>query len=369
MTMIVPFNNLSELHCKIKTEIVESISNVIDKSAFISGSETESFEIAFAKKLGVKHCIGVGSGTSALWISLKMSGIGIGDEVIVPANTFFACAEAVELCGAIPVFIDNDECFNIDITKIESSINENTKAIMAVHLYGQMCDVDEILKICNKYDLLLIEDCSQSHFAKSNGKFAGTFGDCACFSFYPGKNLGAMGDAGCIVTNNDSLAEKCRLFRNHGEEGKSKHTIIGFNSRMDGFQSAVLKIKLAYIHDWNKKREELAQEYISRLMDCSFIQLPLVQKGNTHAFHLFVIKAERRDNLKIFLQESGINTGIHYPTPLPFLPVYKSKYNDDRNLFPNASANENILLSLPIYPDLSTNQIDYVTDKIKEFYK
>lgn len=367
--MIVPFNNLSELHSKIKTEVVESFSSVIDKSAFVLGSVTESFEIAFAKKLGVKNCIGVGSGTSALWISMKMSGIGFGDEVIVPANTFFACAEAVELCGAKPVFVDNDEYFNIDFTKIESCVNEKTKAIMAVHLYGQMCNVVEIKKLCNKHNLLFIEDCSQSHFAESNGGFAGTFGDCACFSFYPGKNLGAMGDAGCIVTNNDNLAEKCRLFRNHGEAGKSKHTIIGFNSRIDGFQAAVLEIKLAYIDDWNKKREMIAQKYISRLMDCSFIRLPLIQKGNTHVFHLFVIKAKNRDELREYLSKNGISTGIHYPTPLPMLPVYKSKYFNNRNQFSEALANSPLLLSLPMFPDLSTDQIEYVTDRIKEFYK
>ncbi len=366
--MNIPFNNLKLIHSPIKDEILRNFSDIIDDSAFVGGKYVEEFEKAFAEKLGTKHCIGVSNGTTALWVAMKSCGIGIGDEVILPANTFFACAEAVEMCGAVPVFVDNDEYFNIDITKIENAISPRTKMIMAVHLYGQACEIERISEICKKHNLLLLEDCSQSHFSKYRGKYCGTYGDIATFSFYPGKNLGAFGDAGGIVTNDDILAERCKLFRNHGEAGKSNHVMVGFNCRINPFQAVALKVKLRFIDDWIAKRKMIADLYQKHLADCEKIHLPKTKENSVHTFHLFVILAEDRENLRNFLIEKGIATGIHYPVPLPFLPVYQECYSNKEILFPNAKNFSSKILSLPIFPGMTEEQIKYVCENILSFY-
>ncbi|HOK38248.1 MAG: DegT/DnrJ/EryC1/StrS family aminotransferase [Bacteroidales bacterium] len=366
--MNIPFNNLKLIHNPIKEEILSNFSDIIDNSAFVGGKYVEEFEKTFAEKLGTKHCIGVSNGTIALWVAMKACRIGIGDEVILPANTFFACAEAVEMCGAIPVFVDNDEYFNIDITKIEKAISPKTRMIMAVHLYGQACEIQKISAICKKHNLLLLEDCSQAHFSKNGGKYCGTYGDIATFSFYPGKNLGAFGDAGSIVTNDDILAERCRLIRNHGEAGKSNHVMIGFNCRMNPFQAVALNVKLRYIDDWNTKRKMIADMYQKYLGDCEKIILPKIKPNSVHTFHLFVILAEDRQNLRNFLTEKGIATGIHYPIPLPFISVYKDSYVNKEILFPNAINFSSRILSLPIFPGMTEEQIKYVCENILSFF-
>lgn len=365
--MKVPFNDLSKLHSSFKNELVDSFANIVDSSAFIGGRHVEDFELNFANKLGVKHCIGVGSGTAALWSSFMMLGFGKGDEIILPANTFFACAEAVCLCGAKPIFVDNDMYFNIDADKIVEKITKKTKAILAVHLYGQACNLELIGDICKSYNLVMVEDCSQSHFAKFDGRMLGTFGKIAAFSFYPGKNLGAMGDAGCVVTNDDDLAHKIRLFRNHGEYQKSKHQIVGFNSRLDAIQAAILNIKLKYIEDWNAKRQQAAKMYYDLLKDCKEIALPLVLPTNLHAYHLFVIKAQKRDELQVFLSNNNIGTGIHYPISLPFVQALKYLNHSECD-YPVSYKNQDLILSLPIFPDITSEQIEYVSSKIIEFY-
>lgn len=367
--MKISFNNLNLSNSIVENEILTEILKIIRESAFIGGESVDDFEIKFAEKLRVKHCIGVSNGTAALWISLKALGIGEGDEVIVPANTFFACAEAVETAGAKPVFCDNDEYFNIDVTKLENLMSERTKAIMVVHLYGQACDIDEIKVICKKYNLFLIEDCSQAHFSKYKNEYCGSFGDIATFSFYPGKNLGAMGDAGAIVTNNDDYAEKCRLFRNHGEAGKSNHVMIGFNCRLDAIQAAVLKVKLKYIDEWNRQRNEIASIYVSELGSCDNIVLPKVKSKNYHSFHLFVILAEKRYELKNFLQSVGISTGIHYPLPIPLMPIYKDLWAEHIERLRMCISYSEKLLSLPIFPGMTKEEVMYVTKMIKQFYE
>ncbi|MDD4216601.1 MAG: DegT/DnrJ/EryC1/StrS family aminotransferase [Bacteroidales bacterium] len=365
--MKVPFNDLSKLHSELKNEFQHTFESIIENSAFVGGKHVGEFESCFAKKLGVKHCIGVSSGTAALFASFKMLGFTFNDEIILPANTFFACAEAISLCGATPIFVDNDEYFNINVNKIEQKIITKTKAILAVHLYGQSANLSALQNLCTTYNLLLIEDCSQSHFSFYNKKILGTLGKAAIFSFYPGKNLGAFGDAGCVVTNDDELAHKLRLFRNHGEYQKSKHQLIGFNCRLDGIQAAILKIKLQYIDIWNEKRRVAAEYYIELLKDCKSIILPKIMPQNTHTFHLFVIKALKRDKLKDFLAENEIGTGIHYPIALPFLSVYSHLGAKEKD-YPEAFKNQKMILSLPIYPDISRQQIRYVVDKIIEFY-
>ena len=365
--MLVPFNDLYALHSDIMSELNDAFVSVVANSAFVGGRFVDEFESNFAEKIQRKHCIGVGSGTAALFATFKMLGIADNDEVILPANTFFACAEAISLCGAKPVFVDNDEYYNIDVRKITSKITSNTKAVLAVHLYGQSCDISVIQKICTINNLALIEDCSQAHFAKFNDKTIGTFGKLAIFSFYPGKNMGALGDAGCIVTDDDDLAYKLRLFRNHGEYQKSKHQIIGFNTRLDGIQASMLNIKLKYIDGWNEKRRIAADHYSSLLKNCTFVELPKVMEYNKHTYHLFVIKAQKRNDLIAYLSKNNIGTGIHYPIALPSLSVYKNEgFTEDE--FPNAISNQELILSLPIYPSISYQQIKFVCDKIIEFY-
>jgi dTDP-4-amino-4,6-dideoxygalactose transaminase len=366
--MKVPFNDLSALHSGIKDELDDTINNVIENNAFIEGSFLETFERNFAEKLNVRHCIGVGSGTAAIWIALKMSGVKDDHEVILPANTYVACTEAIKMTGAKPVYADHDTYFNLDPVELEKKISSKTKAVLPVHLYGQPAQMDEISKICHAHDLIMIEDCAQAHFSTFKGKHTGSFGKAATFSFYPGKNLGAMGDAGCIVTNDDELARKARLFRNHGFEQKNVYEMEGFNSRLDGLQAAILNLKLKYVDKWNEKRRTLAIMYLDLLSSCKSIILPEVRDLESHVFHLFVIKAENRDELRNFLNSKGIGTGIHYVQSLPEIPLYNPG-GDIKKAFPNAVKNSAHLLSLPIYPDMTIAQLNHVVNSIEDFYK
>jgi len=365
--MKVPFNDLAGLHKSLRKEIDAVFNEVLTGSGFVLSNLVSDFENAFANKLGVKHCIGVGNGTDALIITLKMLGLSDGDEVILPANSFVASAEAVCLAGGKPVFVDHDRFFTIDTYKIEDKITPQTKAIIPVHLYGQPANISPIQKICNRFGLWMVEDCAQSHFSTYHNNFTGTFGDAACFSFYPGKNLGALGDGGCIVTNNDDLAERVRMFRDHGSLKQLKHQIIGCNSRLDGLQAAVLNLKLKYIDEWNRKRFDIALRYLEKLKDCKYIQLPELRNDSSHIFHLFVIKAQDRDKLAGYLSEKQVQTGVHYHTAIPFLPAFAHLQYKPID-FAVSYSNMSKLITLPLFPNMSTEQTNYVAECILEFY-
>ncbi len=367
--MKIPFVDLKIQYISLKNKIDIAIKNVIDDVSFVGGNYVTDFEKAFSESYGVKHCIGVGNGTDALYITLKMLGIEQGDEVITVANSWISTSETISQTGARPVFVDIEkDYYTIDITQIENKINSKTKAIIPVHLYGQPAQIDIIKQICNKHQIHLIEDCAQAHFAEFNRQFVGTFGIAATFSFYPGKNLGAYGDAGAIITNDDNLANKIRMYANHGALTKHNHLIEGINSRLDCIQSAILKVKLPHIHEWNKARLNNALLYNKLLTDVKQVETPKIRHNTKHIFHVYEIRAENRKILIDYLNTKNIQTAIHYPTPLPFLPAYKY-LNHKLDEFPICANYMNKILSLPMYPELSEEQIHYVVNTIKEFYK
>lgn len=367
--MQVPFVDLKAQYNSIKPAIDGAIQQVITETAFIGGTHVKAFDTAFAAAYGVKHCIGCANGTDAIYIIMRMLGIGPGDEVITTACSWISTSETIGQTGATPVFVDIEpDYFTIDVKKIEEKITKNTKAIIPVHIYGQVVDIEAIAAICKKHNLHLIEDCAQSHFSQYKGKNAGTWGIAGTLSFYPGKNLGAYGDAGAIITNDDRLAEKCRMFANHGALIKHQHQIEGINSRLDGLQAAILSAKLPYIQEWTEKRIANAKIYDEQLKNIKCIKIPPVRPDSRHTFHLYVIRAERRDELALHLKNKGIETAIHYPTPLPFLPAY-SHLKADRKQYPLAAAYQDQILSLPMYPELTKETIGYIASAIADFYK
>jgi dTDP-4-amino-4,6-dideoxygalactose transaminase len=365
--MKIPFVDLKAQYFSIKDEIDNAIQKVIEDSAFIGGKYLASFERDFADYLGVKHCIGVGNGTEALFITLKCLGIAQGDEVITADNSFIAASEAITLTGAKVVFVDCDEkTYNIDVKKLEQSITNRTKAIIPVHLYGQPADMEPILEIARKYNLKVIEDAAQAHGAKYKGLKIGTIGDCACFSFYPGKNLGAYGDAGAIVTNNYELAQKMRMFANHGRKEKYNHVFEGINSRLDGLQAAILDIKLKHLEQWVERRKTIARMYDEGLKNT--VITPYVLPGARHVYHLYVIRIKNRDRVREFLAEKGISTGIHYPTPLPFLEAYSYLGHKPAD-FPVVYSIKDELLSLPIHGDMTDEQVECVIEQLNDIMR
>lgn len=366
--MQVPFVDLRKQYHSLKKEIDNAIFSVIEESEFIKGKYVAAFEKEFAQAYGVKHCIGVANGTDAIYILLKMLGIGEGDEVITVANSWISTSETITQAGARVVFVDTEpDFFSIDISKIEEKITPRTKAIIPVHLYGQAAEVDKVKAICEKHKLIMIEDCSQAHFAEINGQTIGTFGLASTFSFYPGKNLGAYGDAGAVITNDDDLARKVRMYSNHGALVKHQHEMEGINSRLDGMHAAILSVKLPHIKKWNEMRLKNALYMNEKLAGIKGIEIPKIRKGSTHIFHLYVIMAERRDELQKYLKEKGIETAIHYPTPLPLLPAYKYLGQSEKD-FPVTAQNQKKILSLPMFPELSNEQMDYVADCLTKFY-
>lgn len=366
--MQVPFVDLRAQYHSLKKEIDNAIFSVIEESEFIKGKYVAAFEKEFAAAYGVKHCIGVANGTDAIYILLKMLGIGEGDEVITVANSWISTSETITQAGARVVFVDTEpDYFSIDVSKIEEKITPRTKAIIPVHLYGQAAEVDKVKAICDKHKLIMIEDCSQAHFAEINGKTIGTFGLASTFSFYPGKNLGAYGDAGAVITNDDDLARKVRMYSNHGALIKHQHEMEGINSRLDGMHAAILSVKLPHIKKWNEMRLKNALYMNEKLGTIKGIEIPKIRKGSTHIFHLYVIKAQRRDELQKYLKEKGIETAIHYPTPLPLLPAYKYLGHSEKD-FPVTAGNQKMILSLPMFPELSKEQMDYVADCLTKFY-
>lgn len=366
--MKIPFVDLYAQYLSLKPEIDSAIEGIIKDTSFIGGKPVTGFEKNFAEKYGVKHCISVGNGTDAIYIVLKMLGIGDGDEVITVANSWISTSETVGQTGASPVFVDIEPDYStIDADKIEEKITSNTKAIIPVHLYGQSAEIDKIKQICKKYNLFLIEDCAQSHFAEYKGKKVGTFGDAATFSFYPGKNLGAYGDAGCIITNNDDLAQKCLMYARHGAIEKHNHQMEGINSRLDGLQAAILNVKLPFIDDWNKKRLENALYYNELLKNVNGIIMPKIRENAKHIFHLYVVRTEKRDELQNYLSENGIQTAIHYPVALPLMPAYKKLSYSEADI-PIAAKFQSEILSLPMFPELKKEEIEYVVETIKNFF-
>lgn len=363
----IHFVDLYAQYISIKEDIDRAISNVIRETAFIKGKYVDIFEKNFARLYGAKHCIGVGNGTDAIYIILKQLGIKEGDEVITVSNSWISTSETISQTGAKPIFVDIDPGqYTIDVSKIEEKITSRTKAIIPVHIYGQPAELKEIDSLCKKYGLNLIEDCAQAHFAEYDGKKVGLFGIASSFSFFPGKNLGAYGDAGCILTNDDELADKMRRFANHG--GKPHHYIEGINSRLDGLQAAILDAKLPYILQWTEKRIEIAKKYFERLNKVDSIILPRITPHTKHVFHLLVIRCDNRETLQKQLDKNGIPTAIHYPVALPFLPAY-DYLNHKPEDFPIAFESQNKILSLPIYPELSDEQLIHITDCITNFYK
>lgn len=367
--MKVPFVDLKEQYYSIKEEIDAAISNVIADTAFVGGSSNKyvtKFEKEFGEFIGLKNVISCANGTDSIEILLEAHGIKQGDEVIVPALSWISTSEAVGRIGAKPVFVDVcEDTLLIDLDKVEGRITNRTKAIIPVHLYGNAVDMERVMLLASKYNLIVIEDCAQSHEASFNGKMVGTYGHSASFSFYPGKNLGAYGDAGCMVTNDNELALKCRMIANHGQIEKHNHVIEGRNSRMDGIHAAVLSVKLKYLHTWNNQRIEHAK-YLCENIDSKKYRFPQRNSNAKHVYHLFVIRTDKRDLLKKYLGENGIETAIHYPQPLPLLKAYQSN-NYTAQDFPVASAETQRILSLPMFPELTKDQMNYLIDVLNKF--
>ncbi len=364
----IPFVDLKSQYKFIKPEINLAIKRVLDSTHFILGEEVEEFEKKFAKFCDTKYAVGVGSGLQALELGMRGLGIGEGDEVITPANSFIASSSAISATGAKPVLIDCDpKNFNIDPQLIEEKITEKTKAIMPVHLYGQPAEMDQIRKIAKKYNLFIIEDACQAHGANYKNKRVGSIGTCAAFSFYPGKNLGAYGDGGMITTNSESLANKVFKMRNYGQSKKYYHDFLGGNSRLDTIQAAVLLVKLKYIEKWNKARLKAAQTYNKMLKNLP-LKTPEIPQDATHIFHLYVIKTPKRDELAKYLSSKGIATGQHYPIPIHLQKAYQD-LGHKKGDFPITENLAQQILSLPMFPELTKTQIEYITSSIRSFFK
>jgi dTDP-4-amino-4,6-dideoxygalactose transaminase len=367
--MKVPFVDLHSQYLSIKSDIDNAIYNVINETAFIGGKYVNKFEEEFSNLYGVKHCISVANGTDSLFIIMKMLGIGVGDEVITVCNSWISTSETISLTGARPIFVDIDPVYyTINEDDIEKNITAKTKAIIPVHIYGQVCDMDKLVKLSQKFNIPIIEDCAQSHFSEFNNKRVGTFGIASSFSFYPGKNLGAYGDAGCILTNSDEMSEKCKMFSRHGALKKHNHIIEGINSRMDGIQAAILTTKLPHIIKWTQLRREKASLYRKYLSNITQVALPVERDNSLHSYHLFVIRVQNRENLIQHLNRMEIEVAIHYPKILPNLEAYKY-LNYNSSDFPIANTYQNEILSLPIYPEITEQQIKYVCEQINNFYK
>jgi dTDP-4-amino-4,6-dideoxygalactose transaminase len=348
-----------------KKEIDEAIARVLEKGWYILGEEVKAFEKEFGAWTGAEHGIGCGSGTEALHLALAALGIGRGDEVITVAHTAVATVSAIELAGAKTVFCDIDpETYTMDPAKLPALINSKTKAVIPVHIYGQAADLDPILKLAREKKLKVIEDCAQAHGATYKGKRVGSYGDLACFSFYPTKNLGAIGDGGMVITSDAKLAEKCRLLREYGWAERYISHIAGWNSRLDELQAAILRVKLKYLEEDNKKRNKIAEIYNSALAGTGLV-LPAVRQGNGHVYHLYVVRAKKRDELQKFLKAQDIGALIHYPVPVHLQPAYKEIAGPGSLPVTEKAARE--ILSLPIYPELKQEEAEKVIAALKNF--
>jgi dTDP-4-amino-4,6-dideoxygalactose transaminase len=362
---MVPFVDLQAQYREIKREIDAAIARVIESAAFVLGPEVEAFEEAFAEYVGARFCVGVGNGTAAVQLALSACGIGAGDEVIVPANTFFATAEAVSTAGAVPVFVDADPVsYTIDTTKIEAAITKRTRAIIPVHLYGQAADLDPIKELAARHDLFVIEDAAQAHGSLYLGRKVGALSEAGCFSFYPGKNLGAYGEGGAVTTNDAHVARRVRLLRDHGSARKYHHEIIGYNFRLEGIQGAVLRVKLAHLDRWNDLRRAHAARY-NELLSKTPLVLPREMEYARHVYHLYVVQTTAREELQKSLSEAGVQTGIHYPVPVHLQPAYSALQYKTGD-FPETERQAARVLSLPMYPELTDEQLSTVAEAIQQ---
>jgi len=364
--MKIPFVSFLPMEKELNEELRGAFERVFNNSWYIEGVEDEKFENAFAEYCGTKYCVGVGNGLDALMLSLKALGVGEGDEVIVPSNTYIATALAVTYVGAMPVFVEPDiRTFNINQGLIETAITEKTKAIMPVHLYGQACDMDPIIRIAKEYNLCVVEDCAQAHGATYKGQKVGTFGDAAGFSFYPGKNLGALGDAGAVVTNNKILADKIRALGNYGSDYKYHHIYKGNNSRLDELQAAFLAVKLSHLERMNVERRRIARMYTEGIKN-EMVVLPYVPEDVLPVWHIYGIRCKERDALEKYLSEKGIGTNKHYPIPMHLQECYKD-LNIPEGSLPIAEEISTTELSIPMYYGMTDEEVQYVIDVINEF--
>jgi len=365
--MKVPFLDLKAAYQELKDELDESLARVIASGWYITGRELEGFETEFASYCGARHCIGVANGLDALHLILRAYEIGEGDEVIVPANTYIATWLAISYAGAVPVPREPDpKTFNLDPSQIESAITPRTRAVIVVHLYGQPAEVNAISAVVAPHGIKIIEDAAQAHGARYNGRRVGTLGDSAGFSLYPGKNLGALGDAGLIVTDDEALAERIRTLRNYGSRTKYHHEAKGFNSRLDELQAALLRVKLRKLDEWNDRRRRVAARYLSELNDLPNLLLPFVSEGAEPVWHQFVVRSRRRNDLKDFLKEEGVETLIHYPIP-PHLQTAYREMGFGEGSFPVSEAMHREVLSLPIGPHLSNEEASHVIETLHKF--
>lgn len=365
--MKVPFLDLKAVYSEIKNELDEAYARVMSSGWYILGAEVEAFENEFAAYCEAKHCIGVANGLDALHLILRGYGIGAGDEVIVPANTYIATWLAVSYAGATPVAVEPDgETYNLDPQKIAAALTPRTRAIMPVHLYGQPAEMGAINEIAQKHNLKVIEDAAQAQGARYKNQPTGSLSDAAGFSFYPGKNLGAFGDAGAVVTNDDELADAVKLLRNYGSRVKYYNEVKGFNSRLDPLQAAFLSVKLRHLDEWNARRRRVARKYIEALSDCAKIVLPVLEEEAESVWHLFVVQCAERERLQNFLKERGVETLIHYPVPPHLSQAYKEDFAPNAD-FPITERLAATVLSLPIGPHLTESEQDFTIETIKEF--
>lgn len=363
--MEINFNQLNRGYLKYKDEYDKAAINTLESGWYILGAKGEQFENEFSNYLGSKYCIGLNSGLDALILAFRALEIGKGDEVIVPANTYIASVLGITENGATPVFVDPDEYYNIDSTKIEEKINSKTKAILVVHLYGQAADMINIKAIADKHGLYLVEDCAQSHGACFDGKATGTWGDIGCFSFYPTKNIGAFGDSGAVVTNDEDIYTKIKMLRNYGSKVKYQNEILGVNSRMDEIQAAFLSVKLQHYSELRSERGNIANEYLTKIKN-PLVELPNIREKAEHVWHLFVIKINEREQFQKYLSDNGITTQIHYPIPPHLSDAYKY-IGESKGSMPITEYYANHVVSLPLYEGMTDIEIDYVINTINVF--
>jgi dTDP-4-amino-4,6-dideoxygalactose transaminase len=366
--MKVPFLDLQAAHAPLRAEIDSAIAQVIDASAFAGGPFVADFEREFAAYCGCEYAIGVGNGTDALWLALLACNIGAGDEVITVPSTFMATAEAITYCGATPVFVDIDETtYTMNPARLELAFSSRTKAIIPVHLFGQTADMDPILEFARARGLFVIEDAAQAHGAEYRGRKAGTLGDAGCFSFYPGKNLGAFGEAGGVVTNDARINEKIRVLRDHGQARKYHHSMIGWNCRMDGIQGAVLQVKLKHLDRGNKLRRKHAAEYNKAFGELETVIAPTEAEWGKHVYHVYALRVPERGALLTYLNEAGIGYGIHYPVPVHLQQAYRG-LGYDRGAFGVSEQTSNEFVSLPMFPELTKTQLNAVINAVENAF-
>ena len=363
--MKVNFSRLDLGYLKYKNEYDQAAIKALESGWYILGDKVQKFEEHFSSFIGTKHCVGVNSGLDALILAFRALDIGAGDEVIVPANTYIASVLGITENGAKPVFVDPDEYYNLDADRIEEKINQNTKAILVVHLYGQAANMKRIKNIADKYDLYLIEDCAQSHGAKYKDKITGSWGDIGCFSFYPTKNIGAFGDGGAIVTDNDKIYEKVKMLRNYGSKKKYHNEILGLNSRLDEIQAALLSVKLSHYTELREERKQIATKYLEGINN-NKITLPEIREGSEHVWHLFVILVQEREEFKKYLIDNGIHTQIHYPIPPHLSEAYEYLEYKEGDLPITEKYAKNII-SIPLFEGMKEKVVEYVIDIINKY--